>query len=162
MQPEGLTIVDCADYDGADSFRGASFTGADFTGATFRDCDLRQVKITGSWLVDVRMSGLVGNVVVNDVDVTPFVEAELDGRHPERYRDPPRSSSRRRYGSSDTNTETRFSRVHGFGRRVLLAGWHPVPHDDLWLVGELQGEPGEVCEGLNICRELTDADRDGG
>ena len=73
-----------ADYDSTDAFRGASFTGADFTGANFRDCDLRQVKITGSWLVDVTMSGLVGNVVVNDVDVTAFVEAELDRRHPER------------------------------------------------------------------------------
>jgi hypothetical protein len=73
-----------ADYDGTDEFRGASFTGADFAGANFRDCDLRQAKITDSWLVDVRMSGLVENFVVNDVDVTAFVEGELDKRHPER------------------------------------------------------------------------------
>ncbi len=73
-----------ADYDRTDAFRGASFTGADFTGANFRDCDLRQVKITDSWLVDVSVSGLVGNFVVNDVDVTAFVEGELDRRHPER------------------------------------------------------------------------------
>ena len=45
---------------------------------------LRQVKITDSWLVDVKVSGLVGNFVVNDVDVTAFVEGELDRRHPER------------------------------------------------------------------------------
>ena len=73
-----------ADYDGTDEFRGASFTGADFTAANFRDCDLRQAKITDSWLVDVRMSGLVENFVVNDVDITAFVEGELDKRHPER------------------------------------------------------------------------------
>jgi hypothetical protein len=73
-----------ADSDGTDAFRGASFTDADFTGATFRDCDLRQVKITDSWLVDVNLSGLVRNLVVNDVDVTAFVESELDRRHPER------------------------------------------------------------------------------
>jgi len=73
-----------ADYDHTDAFCGASFTGADFTGAKFRDCDLRQVKITDSWLVDVRFSGLVGSFVVNDVDVTAFVEGELDRRHPER------------------------------------------------------------------------------
>jgi DinB superfamily/Pentapeptide repeats (8 copies) len=73
-----------ADDDGAGAFRGASFTGADFTGANFRDCDLRRVKITDSWLVDVSLSGLVGNLVVNDVDVTAFVEGELDRRHPER------------------------------------------------------------------------------
>jgi DinB family protein/pentapeptide repeat protein len=73
-----------ADYDGTDAFRGASFTGTDFTGANFRDCDLRQAKITDSWLVDVSLSGLVGNLVINDVDVTAFVEGELDRRHPER------------------------------------------------------------------------------
>jgi hypothetical protein len=73
-----------ADDDGTGAFRGASFTGADFTGANFRDCDLRQVKITDSWLVDVSLSGLVSNLVVNDIDVTAFVEGELDRRHPER------------------------------------------------------------------------------
>ncbi len=73
-----------ADYDGTDAFRGASFTGADFTGAKFRDCDLRRAKITDSWLIDVSLSGLVGNLVVNDVDVTAYVERELDKRHPER------------------------------------------------------------------------------
>jgi hypothetical protein len=46
--------------------------------------DLRQVKITDSWLVDFSLSGLVGNLAVNDVDVTAFVEGELDRRHPER------------------------------------------------------------------------------
>lgn len=60
------------------------FTREDFRGAVFRDCDLRGVKITDSWLVDVNISGLIGNLTVNDVDVTAFVEAELDRRHPER------------------------------------------------------------------------------
>ena len=73
-----------ADGGGTGEFRGASFIGADFTGANFRDCDLRQAKITDSWLVDVSLSGLVSNLVVNDVDVTAFVEGELDKRHPER------------------------------------------------------------------------------
>jgi hypothetical protein len=73
-----------ADDDDAGGFRGASFTSEDFTGARFRDCDLRQVKITDSWLIDVSLSGLVGNLVVNDVDVTAYVEAELDKRYPER------------------------------------------------------------------------------
>jgi DinB superfamily len=54
------------------------FTGDDFRGAVFRDCDMRGVKITDSWLVDVNISGLIGNLTVNDVDVTAFVEAELE------------------------------------------------------------------------------------
>ena len=73
-----------ADYDSTDAFRDASFTRADLTGAHFRSCDLRQVKITDSWLVDIRVSGLIGSFVVNDVDVTAFVELELDRRYPER------------------------------------------------------------------------------
>jgi len=60
------------------------FTREDFRGAVFRDCDMRGVKITDSWLVDVNISGLIGNLTVNDVDVTAFVEAELDRRRPER------------------------------------------------------------------------------
>jgi hypothetical protein len=66
------------------SFRGRRFTGVDFTAARFADCDLREVKIADSWLVDVNISGLVDKFVVNDVDVTAYVEGELDRRHPER------------------------------------------------------------------------------
>jgi len=72
------------DRDHTDAFRGASFTGVDLTGAKFRDCDLREVKIVDSWLVNVNVSGFVGDSIVNGVDVTAFVAAELDRRHPER------------------------------------------------------------------------------
>jgi uncharacterized damage-inducible protein DinB len=72
------------EHEATTDFRGAQFIGADFTGATFRDCDLRGVKIVDSWLVDVNESGIIGNLVVNDIDVTAFVEGELDRRHPER------------------------------------------------------------------------------
>jgi len=71
-------------HDDSTTFRGAQFTDVDFTGATFRSCDLGRVKIVDSLLLDVNVSGLIGDVVVNDVDVTAFVEAELDRRHPER------------------------------------------------------------------------------
>lgn len=73
-------------YDDGDNvtFRGASFPVADLTGAKFLDCDLSQVKIVDSWLVNVDVSGFVHHFVVNGVDVTEFVAAELDRRHPER------------------------------------------------------------------------------
>jgi uncharacterized damage-inducible protein DinB len=73
-----------ADYHDTDKFRGASFEGADLSGATFRDCDMQKLKIVDSWLTDVNISGLIGNFRVNDVDVTAYVEAELDRLHPER------------------------------------------------------------------------------
>jgi DinB family protein/pentapeptide repeat protein len=74
------------EYTGTDAhtFREARFTAVDLTGAIFRDCDFRRVKIADSWLTDVYFSGLIDHFVVNDVDVAPLVEAELDRRHPER------------------------------------------------------------------------------
>lgn len=67
-----------------DRHRGASFTVADLSGARFVDCDLSGVKVVDSWLVGVDLSGYVDGLVVNGVDVTEFVAAELDRRHPER------------------------------------------------------------------------------
>ncbi|MEV1175541.1 DinB family protein [Nonomuraea sp. NPDC049784] len=73
-----------AQYDNTDAFRGVSFTNADLSSATFPGCDMRQIKIVDSWLMDVSVSGDVRNFRVNDVDVTLYVEAELERRHPER------------------------------------------------------------------------------
>jgi uncharacterized damage-inducible protein DinB len=71
--------------DGANAeHRGARFLVRDLTGARFVDCDLTGVKIVDSWLVGVELSGFVGGLSVNGVDVTAYVESELDRRHPER------------------------------------------------------------------------------
>ena len=69
------------------TFRGARFRSADFSGTTFRECDMRQVRIVGSEIAGMYISGFAGeieNLIVNDVDVTAFVKGELDRRHPER------------------------------------------------------------------------------
>ena len=65
-------------------FRGRHFTMTDFTGAVFRACSFQDVKIVDSDLVDLNISGDVRHLVVNDVDVTAYVESELERRHPER------------------------------------------------------------------------------
>lgn len=60
---------------------------AQFRGAVFRDCDLRGVRIVSSFvdgLVVSGFSGAAGPVVVDDVDVSGYVAAELDRRYPER------------------------------------------------------------------------------
>jgi hypothetical protein len=69
---------------GGERFRGARFEAADLRGARFTDCDLTGVTIRDGWLVNVSISGYLSNVTVNGVDVTDFVNAELDRRHPER------------------------------------------------------------------------------
>jgi hypothetical protein len=71
--------------DGAnDRFRGATFMVRDLRQARFVDCDLTGARIVDGCLIDVDISGYVSNLVVNGIDVTEYVEAELDRRHPER------------------------------------------------------------------------------
>jgi DinB superfamily len=72
------------DEGGTDAYRGQRFDVADLTGARFTDCDMSRVKIVDSWLVGVDISGYVSGLVVNGVDVTGYVDAELDRRFPER------------------------------------------------------------------------------
>jgi DinB superfamily/Pentapeptide repeats (8 copies) len=75
---------DAGQGGGSEQFRGASFEVADLRGARFTDCDMTGVTIRDCWLVNVSISGYLSNVTVNGVDVTDFVRAELDRRHPER------------------------------------------------------------------------------
>lgn len=69
------------------AFRGATFRDADLAGASFRQCDLRGSTIRASWVDGLRISaseGRLGPVLVDGIDVTPFVTAELDRLQPER------------------------------------------------------------------------------
>jgi DinB superfamily/Pentapeptide repeats (8 copies) len=69
---------------GSEQWRRARFDVADLRGARFTDCDMSGVTIRDCWLESVSISGYVSNVTVNGVDVTGYVNAELDRRHPER------------------------------------------------------------------------------
>jgi hypothetical protein len=69
---------------GMDDHKNARFLEADFSGARFHGVNFSNVKISDAWLFNVQISGLVGNLSVNGVDVSAYVEAELNKRHPER------------------------------------------------------------------------------
>jgi hypothetical protein len=60
------------------------FVDQDLTGAEFRECVMTGARLIGVVLQDVEIDGLVTNLVVNGVEVTGYVEAELDRRHPVR------------------------------------------------------------------------------
>ncbi|GAA1476201.1 DinB family protein [Nocardioides aestuarii] len=60
------------------------FDDEDLTGAEFRECDLSGARFVGVVMQGVEIDGLVTDLVVNGVDVMPYVEAELDRRHPVR------------------------------------------------------------------------------
>ncbi|MEU7869992.1 DinB family protein [Dactylosporangium sp. NPDC049140] len=66
-------------FSESDDLRGARFIGADLSGAVLRGVDLQGVEIESPWLFDA------GNtLIVNGVDVLPYVDAELDRRFPGR------------------------------------------------------------------------------
>lgn len=67
-----------AEFVGAD-LRGARFVGADLSGAVMRAVDVAGADIDAPWLLDGESS-----LRVNGVDVTVFVEAELNRRFPGR------------------------------------------------------------------------------
>ena len=71
-------------YAGSDQFRGARIHLCDLTGLEIRDCEVTGLKIVDCYGGDVHLGGDFERVVVNDVDVTAYVEAELDRRHPHR------------------------------------------------------------------------------
>ncbi|AXB43016.1 DinB family protein [Amycolatopsis albispora] len=56
----------------------------DLRGAEFRECDLTGARLLGVVMRDAVIDGLVTNLVVNGVEVTEYVEAELDRRYPVR------------------------------------------------------------------------------
>ena len=79
-----------------ETFRRFDFTEAVFddtylVGARFKNVALKGARITGSQVVDVDITGEVERLTVNGVDVTDFVEAELDRREPDRAKMRPRT-----------------------------------------------------------------------
>src|SRR5215470_13633102 len=60
------------------------FDDEDLTSAEFRECDLSRARFVGVVMEDAEIDGLVTNLVVNGVEVMPYVEDELDRRHPVR------------------------------------------------------------------------------
>ena len=63
---------------------GADLFAVDLAGARFRGVDLSGVVMRGVELVNVDIHGEIMNVTVNEVDIGPLIEAELDRRYPDR------------------------------------------------------------------------------
>jgi hypothetical protein len=84
-----------ADFTDED-LRGARFEQVDLTGAEFRAVDLSNARfgsvdmtgvvMRGVDLVNVDIHAVIANLRINDVDIGPLVEAELDKRYPLRLR----------------------------------------------------------------------------
>jgi hypothetical protein len=79
-EPSGAAGPVFADQD----LSGARLRMVSLRGARMHAVDLTGVRITDGLLDDVDISGWLGSVRVNGVDVVPLVEAELDRRYPDR------------------------------------------------------------------------------
>ena len=140
------------------AFRAASFHYADVSGATFRDCDMRGVRIVSSFvdgLVVSGFSGRAGPVIVDDVDVSEYVAAELDRRHPERVRRRAARSAddlRAVWGELDRLWDETLARAGALPEEALHervdGEWsfvetlrHLVFAVDSWIEGWLRGRP---------------------
>ena len=73
------------EFDNQD-LSGSRFRHVDLSGSTFRNIDLSGARLVDVDLVDVEISGWLDNLRINDVDVAPLIEAELDRRHPDRVK----------------------------------------------------------------------------
>jgi hypothetical protein len=73
-----------AEYTQSDQFRGARIHLCDLVGLEIRDCEVSGLKIVDCYGSDVYLGGDFERLVVNDVDVTAYVESELDRQHPTR------------------------------------------------------------------------------
>jgi hypothetical protein len=60
------------------------FDDQDLTDSEFRECDFTRARLIGVVMQDAVIDGLVGNLVINGVEVCSYVEAELDRRYPVR------------------------------------------------------------------------------
>src|SRR6266511_3026072 len=73
-----------SEYANSDQFRGARIHLCDLAGLEIRDCEVSGLKIVDCYGADVSLGGDFARLVVNDVDVTAYVEGELDRHHPTR------------------------------------------------------------------------------
>ena len=72
------------EYAQSDQFRGARIQSCELAGLEIRDCEVSGLKVVDCYGSSVYLGGDFEQVVVNDVDVTAYVESELDRQHPAR------------------------------------------------------------------------------
>jgi hypothetical protein len=67
-------------------FRGERLDDADFSGAHLHSASFEGARLTDGFLLNADISGYIGGLRVNGVEVAPLVEAELDRRFPIRVK----------------------------------------------------------------------------
>lgn len=58
--------------------------GKNFSGQTIRNIDLSNAKIVGANLQNTRLSGMIDGLIINDIEVAPLIQDEINRQFPER------------------------------------------------------------------------------
>lgn len=132
---------------------GSRFRNVNLSGSELRGVVLSDVAITGGWIQDLRIEGRVDALTVNGVDVTAYVEAELDRRHPERLRLRPEDvdSARRSWFEAVARSDALLARARQLPADLLDAQVreefsfiqtirHLIFAADRWLTGPVFGD----------------------
>jgi hypothetical protein len=130
------------------------FRNVDLSGSRLRSAFLRDVVFTDAWVEDVRIEGHVASLVVNGVEVTAYVEAELDRRHPERLELRPDDVEdvRRAWSDAITRADEAVARARRLPPDLLHERVddeysfvqtlrHLLFATDRWLTGPVFGDP---------------------
>jgi hypothetical protein len=133
--------------------RRSRFVESDFSGSRFHGVDFSHVTITDAWLVNVEISGEVAGLSVNGVDVTGYVQEQLDERHPERalLRSDDPAGMRAAWSAIEQFAAATLARARRLPERLdesVDGEWsfletlrHLVFATDRWIVGPVLAEP---------------------
>ena len=125
-----------AAYAQSDHFRGARIHLCDLADLEIRDCEVSGLRIVDCFGSDVYLGGDFERLVVNDVDVTAYVEAELDGRHPTRVL-AREAATADEYGCAWDAIETLWEATLGRARLLPETKLHEQVHGE-WSFVETQ------------------------
>lgn len=143
-------MVEFSDED----LQASRFSRVNLSGARFHSVELERVKITDAWLDDIDISGHVGTITVNGVEVGAFVRDELERRHPELrlLRAPDVEGVRAAWAVVEEQARATLQRARGLPAEALNESvdgeWsylqtlrHLVFATDRWITGPVFDDP---------------------
>ena len=137
-----------------ENLQNSQFLRVDLSNSRLHGVIMQNVKITDAWVNNVEISCLLGSLIVNEVDVSAYVRAELDRRHPElrmlRATDP--DGLRDAWQMIEQRANTTLTRARALPEEKLHESvdgeWsyvetlrHLVYATDRWITGPVLGEP---------------------
>jgi hypothetical protein len=71
-------------FEKTDELRGAEFVDVDLSGSAFQNVRFEGAHFREAYMADAHISGYIGGLTVNGIEIAPLIDAEMERRHPER------------------------------------------------------------------------------